>query len=767
MKYELTHDSLARQIEEMVSDEQKIRRKMLRFLQEQYARYESSQVLMNREDLDYVRPYLGSLPLNESVKVFVRKSETSVKRKGQFLAGAVSVIVLIISVLGIRAYIEGQRYQAQYLNAKARQISTTDPSMALRLEEAAYAIDDNAAIRQDMFETYRKNAFYQILLKLDGPVIAAARSVDGHQLVTVTASSPVPQIWNEKGQKTGELTGHIHPVYDVDIAGNGHIASAGNDKTAILWGEDRKPADTFVPAEGDQAADIRSVAISPAGTHVVSGASDGKVSIWLTGKQQPIFELNAQMEITCVAIHPHAASFAVAGNMHDIIYGYFTESGWETARFSMPGDAIQKLAYSPDGKYLSSGDGSGKILLWEVGYDSIKWLKQVGQHRSAVHALAFSPDSRWLVSGSADSTAVLWPMNAGRPVRLLGHTGEIRSVSIGADNLMMTAGLDSTVRIWNMPDPPPFFETETHGRGVSALAFSPDGQRIVTGGRDQMVSLIDPVNSKFLWTHQHHREQILAVAIFPDGRVGSVDEYGSVVRVDAENKAIDREFQAGEIALLSAAFSPDGQWLLTGGTDSTARLWNIDTGEESLVLPHQGLVFSVAFNPDGNYFLTGCEDSSAYLWDKTGKKVQVLSGHKGEVLSVGFTPSTGRILTGCQDQKIRLWDKGGKLFRVFGDLAKPVNTVAVNPGETLLLVGYKDERVVMYDLEGYAIADISGHKNIVNKVAFTPDGKWIATASDDKYLRVWNDFRMPLADFLNEGILNILDTHIRKQYDIK
>lgn len=740
---------------------------MLRFLHEQFARYESSQVLMNRDDLDYIRPYLSSLTLSEPVREFVRKSELSVKRKGQLLAAVVTVVLLIISVLGIRAYWEGQRYQAQYLNAKARQISANDPSVALRLAEAALAIDDNAAIRQDMFFTYRKNIFYQTLLKLDGPVIAAARSEDGLRLVTVMLSAHEPQIWNEKGQNTGQLTGHIHPVYEVDIAGSGDIATAGNDKNVILWGADGKSSDIFSPAEGEQAADIRAIAISPTGTHVLSGASDGKIALWLKGQKQPLFEDQTQLEITSVAVHPHTASFAVAGNTSDIFFGYFTDSGWKTERFNMPGEAIRTLAYSPDGKYLSSGDKSGKIFLWEVSSDSIKLLKQVGQHRSGVHALAFSPDSRWLVSGSADSTAVVWPIKSGRPVRLLGHTGEIRSVSLSSDNEVMTASMDSTVRLWKLPDPAPFYETETHGRGVSALAFSPDGQHIATGGRDQMVSLIDPVNSKFLWTHQHHREQILSVNIFPDGYVGSVDEYGRVVQVDAENNAIAREFQAGEMELLSAAFSPDGQWLLTAGIDSMARLWNVITGTETLTLPHKGLVFSVAFSPDGNYFLTGCEDSSAYLWDKTGKKIQVLAGHQGEVLSVGFTPATGRILTGSQDQKVRLWDKSGKLFRVFSDLAKPVNTLAVNPAETLLLVGYKDERVVLYDLEGYAIGDISGHKNIVNRVAFSPDGKWITTGSDDKYLRVWDDFRMPLADFLKGGMLNTLNAKVRNQYDIK
>ncbi|MDX2246979.1 MAG: hypothetical protein SF052_09405 [Bacteroidia bacterium] len=767
LKYELTHDSLAVRIEERVSDEQKIRRKMSRFLQEQYSRYESSQVLMNRDDLEYIRPYLSSLTLNGPAKEFVRKSEASVKRKGQILAGIVTVIVLIISALGIRAYIEGQRYEAQYLNARARQISGTDPTVALRLEEAAYAIDADAAIRQDMFFTYRKNVFYQSLLKLDGPVIAAARSEDGGELITVTTSQNEPQLWNATGQNAGTLTGHIHPVYDVAFAASGHIASAGNDKTAIRWEKSGKQRDVFMSAEAEQAPDIRSVAISPEGNWVLTGASDGKAVLWFAGKKQPIFEYAIDSEIKDVAIHPEATSFAVAGNTEILFYAVFADSAWKIQTVKTPGEGLRSVAYSPDGKYLSGGDQSGKIFLWERSSDSLQLIRQTAAHRGAVHTLAFSPDSRWLVSGSADSTAAVASLTQDNFLRLRGHSGEVRSVNIGKDQVVMTAAMDSTVRLWKLPSPAPFYESEAHGRGVSALAFSPDGKKIATGGKDQMVNLTDLVTGQFIEAHARHREDILTVKIFPDGKIGSVDAFGGVVIMDAENKTLIRTFQARDTELLSAAFSNDGQWLLTGGSDSTARLWKMETGEEQLRLPHKGVVFSVVFSPDDRSMLTGCEDSVAYLWDRAGKLLQTFTGHQGEVLTVGFTPQTGQILTGSQDQTARIWDKKGKLLQVFRDLPKPVSSVAINPSETLLLVSYKDSRVILFDREGYAISDITEHKGIVNTVIFSPDGKYLATGSDDKYLRVWQDFRLPLADFLKKGFLNPLNAQSRRQYDIK
>ncbi|MEZ4826345.1 MAG: WD40 repeat domain-containing protein [Bacteroidia bacterium] len=761
MRYELTHDSLAACIEEMVSDEQKIRRKMNRFLEQQYARYETHQVLMNRDDLDYIRPYLHSLSISPSVADFVRKSENAVKRKGQIIAVSVAAIILVISALGIRAYLQGKRFEAQYLNAKARQVLGTDPTAALRLQENAYAIDDNPAIRQDMFSTYRKHAFYKTIIQTQGPVIAAARSADGSTIITVTPSQTEPDRWDEKGTKTSVLAGHIHPVYDLGLSESGEIATAGNDKTAILRDNNGNPTDTFQPQADIQAADIRALAIAPSGNRVVTGAADGTASLWLKGKTEPEFSFRTEYEISDVAAHPRMGSFSVAGNSPYLHFAWFTENGWKSRKIEGPGGEIRTIAYSPDEKYLVSGDNEGNLYLWESQPENLVPLRKIGAHRGAVTSLAFSSDMRWLVSGSADSTAIVWRLEDGSATHLRGHRGEIRSVHIDTHNTIMTAGLDSTVRVWTLPDPGPIFAKEDHSRGVTALAFSPDGKLIATGGNDHAVSLLDHTTMSYRWTHLHHREPILAVAVLAGGEVASVDAYGAFVRVDAENRAIEREFHAGESELLSAAFSADGKWLFTGGADSTARLWNIESGEEWVKITHRGLVFSVAFSPDGNQLLTGCEDSTAYLWDKTGRQLQAFKGHGGEVLSVGFTPRTATVITGSQDQTIRLWDKNGQVAGYFRDLAKPLKTLAVNPAETLLIAGYKDSRVILYDMEGYAIADIGGHKNFVNIAAFSPDGLQFATGSDDKYLRIWNHFRLPLADFLEKGILQPAGTEIQ------
>jgi WD40 repeat protein len=166
---------------------------------------------------------------------------------------------------------------------------------------------------------------------------------------------------------------------------------------------------------------------------------------------------------------------------------------------------------------------------------------------------------------------------------------------------------------------------------------------------------------------------------------------------------------------------------------------------------HTDTVESVAFSPDGKYVLTGSLDKTAKLWDAaSGAEVLIFTGHAGSVESVAFSPDGKYVLTGSSDKTAKLWDTAtGALVRTFSDPTSVVRTsvemkrsshsVAFSPDGKYVLTGSDDGTPKLWDAATGAVVRIfSGHTNIVRSVAFSPDGKYVLTGGLDNTARLWN-----------------------------
>jgi phospholipase C len=205
-----------------------------------------------------------------------------------------------------------------------------------------------------------------------------------------------------------------------------------------------------------------------------------------------------------------------------------------------------------------------------------------------------------------------------------------------------------------------------------------------------------------------------------------------------------------------AAFSPDGQSIATASQDTTARVWDAGSGKVLLTLAgHEGPVVQAVFSPDGQRIVTASADKTARVWNAAnGQELATLFGHTDSLSGAAFSPDGQRVVTASRDQTARVWDvaRGRVLATLYGHTGA-VWDAAFSPDGKLIVTASADGTARVWDAaSGQVLATLSGHTAAVGHAAFSPDGKRIVTASDDDTARVW--------DAANGQLLAILSGHV-------
>jgi len=157
-----------------------------------------------------------------------------------------------------------------------------------------------------------------------------------------------------------------------------------------------------------------------------------------------------------------------------------------------------------------------------------------------------------------------------------------------------------------------------HTHDVTSLAFSPNGQVLASGSRDNSIALWNPKLRELLLSFNGHSGTIWGLAFSPDGNTlvsGSVDK---TVKLWETNTGKELATLKGHSrSVFALAFSPDGQTLVSSSEDTTIRLWNLSTRKlQSIHRSHLEEIYSLAFSPDGHMFASGSGDDTIKIWKK-------------------------------------------------------------------------------------------------------------------------------------------------------
>ncbi|MEH2054063.1 serine/threonine-protein kinase [Nostoc sp.] len=292
---------------------------------------------------------------------------------------------------------------------------------------------------------------------------------------------------------------------------------------------------------------------------------------------------------------------------------------------------------------------------------------------SSVNALAISPDGHTLVSASDDKNIKLWDLNTQKVLASLsGHSQAVKSVTFNPNgNILATASDDKTIKLWQVETLKEISTLLGHSHAVKSVAFSPDGQILASGSWDKTIKLWDVNTGREICTIAGHQLKVNSVAFSPQGQLLASASYDRTIRLwqipvlESSQKELQNRpcysllgtLSGHAWAVLTVAFSPDGQILATGSDDNTIKLWEVNTGQLiSTLVGHSWSVVAVAFTADGETLLSASCDKTVKLWRvSTAEEIVTLSGHVDSVSAVAVSKVTQLIASGSRDKTIKLW----------------------------------------------------------------------------------------------------------------
>ncbi|MEW6112891.1 MAG: protein kinase, partial [Thermodesulfobacteriota bacterium] len=563
----------------------------------------------------------------------------------------------------------------------------------------------------------------------------------------------------------------------------------------------------------------------PRTARVITGARDRTIKIW---------NLNGGSEIKSVPVVGEPPAALWISPTEEFVALWDGRPGSPVKLLDLDADrfvgsplvhvgAVTSAVFSPDGHHILTVEENGAARVWDIRTAKAEETFKVPMHSAAaaifpagsgpevflvgkdkvirrmdlarsetvtfsrnlgdrVTAMRSSPDGSVVLTGSKEKVCVVWDGKMGEPlVSFQGHEDQVGLIALSTErNLAASYDAKSGVKVWDVGSGRVYRTFPAGDNEILCLTFSPDGSRLLAGGRDMTARMWD-VRGRALWPElalakvrtikkqissdkkfktdidaakQAIKRGALSSAYVHLRKAQSLPGYERADLVlDLLHQLADRGMRVGlhggwnrktvetSSAIMDLTFSPTAISFLTAHADHMVRVWSTKTGECAQILEgHSNLVAALALSPNGREVASGSDDRTIRLWETySGRNTAILRGHGDSVSSVAYAPSGISVLSGSWDATAKLWRASdGSLVRTFKGHEDKVSAVGFTHNSRYIFTGGFDGLTKMWDAEtGRPLRDLKGHSAQITRMKVSPGGDLLATGSMDGTTRIW------------------------------
>ncbi len=630
------------------------------------------------------------------------------------------------------------------------------------------------------------------------------------QTAAVAALDHSIQLWNvTDGQPGLVLTGHTAAITSLQFSPDGtRLVSGSTDKSLRTW----DVASGALQGRINTGGEIQAVAIvaenvplpveagaepkSQSVERLVSGGTDTFVRLWQfpASLSEPLED--TPVKPTVLAVSPDRKLLALANaagvvrvldfQTRQVIQTWQTHGGaiHDLAFRSLPpvtGDAPQAADALKDAGQLATAGADRTVRIWNYGTG--KPLGVLRGSLAPIHSVAWQPDGKRLVAGAADGSLTLWNALHGprrtfeglagpatvsvvspdgkrlatsgivneRPAivvrdlatgavtrTLLGHNGPVTALAFSVDNTKLVSGsADQTARVWDLADArfPEIAQLAGHTGAVTAVAFNTDGQQVLTGSADMAVKLWTVATEKELANLAGHTGAIVAVAM--PGNQPTSASADKTVRVWNPANGQPVRSATAESSLTAMAVSRDNAQLAAAGEDGRVQLFTFANLQvKSTLAGHTKPVASLGFSPDNTRLVTGAADDTAIVWNVAdGRLLEIFPVEQG-LASATFGPDAASVLVGDQQGTIEL--RSLQFAVALNGIAKRVTATVFSANGQTVFAASEDGTVRGFNGVNGQQAFSANHGAPVHDLALSPNEQLLVSAGENQLIRVWN-----------------------------